>query len=55
LSPSTDYDVWFVHTNVALDDSTPVKADFATLAAGSGVKLSFSTGLNSQYLMMGWI
>lgn len=35
LTQATPYDVWFVHTDEALNDSTAVKADFTTLSAGN--------------------
>jgi hypothetical protein len=47
LSGNTAYDVWFVHTDAATNNSTAVKADFTTLIAYTGTATATAGGLAS--------
>ena len=47
LSPSTAYDVWFVHTDAAANDSTAVKYDLTTTARAVSKNGTFEFGIRN--------
>jgi hypothetical protein len=57
LDASTDYEIVFLHRDAAGNDSAQATVGLTTLAGGAATEpyLSFSTGLNSQYAMLGFI
>lgn len=55
LTSNTAYDVWFVHTDAALNNSTAVKADFSTLFGFNDARQAFIDGfVSAQSEASGW-